>query len=500
MFTTKLRLAITAAALCGAVATTEAKPRRVVVLDFDGPRSLADSGRTAVVSLLTEQYDIVTKKKWEEARTRASKGSFGPQTWSKASKLSGIDAVIEGWVQDEGRHKVLNLVVREASTGREFDTLTFKFGKSGLSGDTLGLVRSGLDDVLDYIEPGLDPSPNRLPEIDPKRLLQSKRKKAVDVAAEEEEEDEIERPTKRSKRRAKVDDEDIEIEKASDREEREQDDTEVATAPISEDRRDANDLVVLLGNQTDEWPLPKNPKHTPKPTPRFQIGAGGYIASRSLTVDSEDPQDFLGVGTKGISVSGLVYPFPLKKMDGALSGIGFGLNLYKAPASTVTVPLEDAIADYKIDSGGWDASVHWRQPLGSIVHIDSHVGYAQDYFNLEQDIELDVPDTNYKYFWAGANLDLNITQRATVGFGVKYLYITDNGQMSDIDWYGPGTASGFGLDGNFLIPLPARLYVRGEIEYRRISMEFDGPDIAAEGALGAADGTVNGTVHVGIQF
>jgi hypothetical protein len=84
MFTTKIRLVLTAAALFGSAAITEAKPRRVVVLDFDGPRSLADSGRMAVVSLLTEQYDLATKKKWEDARARASKGTFGPQTWSKA--------------------------------------------------------------------------------------------------------------------------------------------------------------------------------------------------------------------------------------------------------------------------------------------------------------------------------------------------------------------------------------------------------------------------------
>ena len=489
MLTTKLRIAITAAALCGVAATAEAKPRRVVILDFDGPRSLADSGRTAVVSLLGEQYDIVTKKKWEEARARASKGSYGPQTWSKAAKLSGIDAVVEGWVQDEGRHKVLNIVVREASTGREFDTLTFKFGKSGLSSDTLGLVRTGLEDVLDYIEPGIDPSPNRLPEIDPKRALQSK-KREVEV-----EEDETEKPVKKSTKRAPVEDDEIEIEKPEkpDREEK------VATT-IDEDKRDENDLVTLFGNQSDEWPLPTKPTHVPRPTPRFQIGAGGYYASRSLSFDAEDPQDFLGVGTKGLSISAAAYPFPTKKVDGALSGIGFSVSMYKAPSSTVTVQGDDLVADYKIDSGGWDAAVHYRHPLGEIVHLDGHVGYGQEYFTLEQDIELDVPDTSYKYFWGGVNLDLAITERATVGFGAKYLYLTDNGQMSELDWYGPGTASGFALDGNFVIPLPARLYVKGEIKYRRITTEFDAPDLSAEEARSASDGTVGGTVHVGIQF
>ena len=489
MFTTKLRIAITAAALCGVAATAEAKPRRVVILDFDGPRSLADSGRASVVTLLGDQYDIVTKKKWEEARARASKGNFGPQTWSKASKLSGVDALIEGWVQDEGRHKVLNIVVREASTGREFDTLTFKFGKSGLSDDTLGLVRTGLEDVLDYIEPGIDPSPNRLPEIDPKRALQSK-KKTKPAEVETEEEAEAPKKTKR-----KVDDEEIEIEKADEPEGR----TEVAAA-VDEDKRDQNDLAVLFGNKTDEWPLPKKPTHVPQPTPRFMIGGGGYYASRSLSFESEDPQDFLGVGTKGLSLSAAAYPFPVKKHDGALSGVGFSINLYKAPASTVTVQGDDVVADYKIDSGGWDANIHYRYPLGDMFHIDGHVGYGQEYFSLEQDIELDVPDVAYKFFSAGANVDLSITDNATVGFGAKYLYVTDNGSMSDLDWYGPGSASGFALDGNFVIPLPKQLYVRGEIKFRRITTEFDAPDLSAEQARSASDGTVNGTVHVGIRF
>jgi hypothetical protein len=64
-------------------ATADAKPRRVVVLDFDGPRSLADLGRSAVMSLLGEQYDVVSTKRWESAR--ASSTGHGPQQWQQAS-------------------------------------------------------------------------------------------------------------------------------------------------------------------------------------------------------------------------------------------------------------------------------------------------------------------------------------------------------------------------------------------------------------------------------
>ncbi len=50
--TTAFRLAFAAAALCGATTRADAKPRRVVILDFDGPRSLADAGRTEVQKIL----------------------------------------------------------------------------------------------------------------------------------------------------------------------------------------------------------------------------------------------------------------------------------------------------------------------------------------------------------------------------------------------------------------------------------------------------------------
>ena len=58
MFTTNyLRFALATAATVCAVQVAEAKPRRVVVLDFDGQRQVADQSRSTVVSLLGETYD-----------------------------------------------------------------------------------------------------------------------------------------------------------------------------------------------------------------------------------------------------------------------------------------------------------------------------------------------------------------------------------------------------------------------------------------------------------
>ncbi|MEO8552165.1 MAG: hypothetical protein ABI678_19440, partial [Kofleriaceae bacterium] len=81
------------AALTAAATAADAKPRKVVVVDFDGlPRNLADSGRSNVMSLLGSEYELVPSKKWDLARGEV--GDHGPQAWQAAAKKSGVDAVV----------------------------------------------------------------------------------------------------------------------------------------------------------------------------------------------------------------------------------------------------------------------------------------------------------------------------------------------------------------------------------------------------------------------
>ena len=150
--TAAFRLALGAAALAAGTADANARPRRVVVLEFDGPRSLADTGRNAVITVLSEQYDLVAPTRWEQARASASRTAHGPKGWSKAARSSGVDAVVEGWIQDEGRHKVLTLAVLEAATGQELESVSVRLGKNGsVNADTHAQIRTQLDDVFEWI-------------------------------------------------------------------------------------------------------------------------------------------------------------------------------------------------------------------------------------------------------------------------------------------------------------------------------------------------------------
>jgi hypothetical protein len=492
MYTTKaLRIALTAAALCAAGTTSaDAKPRRVVILDFDGPRALADNGRTAVVNLLGEQYDVVATKRWEEARAQV-KETRGPMGWRKAARQSGVDAVIEGWIQDEGRSKLLYVLVRDASTGDEVDKISIKLGKAGVSSANADQLRNLLDEVLEHVE-SLPEIGTKLPAVTVKqarelvgsrRRLEGEAPEAPEASALEEDQDDggvTERKPKRPSREVAA----------------------AAAAGAGEEEQQAARLIFGPDAVETETILGKKAVHVPRPTPRFAIRGGGYYGARSFApdADSAEAQDY-GARSKGLQIHGEVYPFPLKKQDGILSGVGFSFGLYHSAGSQVGADTQDEVGNYALNQHGFEGAIHYRQPLG-LVSIDGEVGYGQHSYLLAPDIPLDVPDTKYAAFHAGARLDLHVTERATIGFGAKLFYVLDNGDMSSLDWYGPGSTSGFNLDASFVIPLPRQLFVRGELSYRRFSTELDGAGVLTEEytALGASDATMNGSVSVGIEF
>jgi hypothetical protein len=206
---------------------------------------------------------------------------------------------------------------------------------------------------------------------------------------------------------------------------------------------------------------------------------------------------------KFVTVNAAFYPFPWKKRDGQLSGVGFSLGVDQSLGSQVTFDDGEAVGEYAIDQHGWNAAVHYRAPLSPYFTIDGEVGYGrQSYLINDAPMTFEVPNTAYHYLHAGAHLDLSITDRASVGFGGKYFHVLDAGDLTSVDWYGPGRSSGIGIDGHFVVPLPARMFVRGDLSYTRFKTQFDGVGVITEeeGVYEAKDSNVSGSVKIGIQF
>lgn len=459
--TTTLSRVLIATALLGGTAYADGVPRRVAVLDFDGPRALAETGRDAVVRAIGEDNDLIPAKRWVEAKSTAARTQRGARMWSKAARQAGVDALVEGWVQAENRQKVLTVVVSDAATGKELDHVTIRLGADGVTEATLKALRQELADRLDGIEPVSVPVPDALApvklgtEIAPAPIGPQLPPAPVDS------------PSK----------------------------TVAAIEPAT--------TVTLEPKQTD-W-LPEQPKKRSQLTPRARVAGGVGWASRSLTIGAEGDgvTQYAGVGAKQLGVEAAFYPFPSKKRDGVLSGVGFSFGVSQSLGSTVTFDDGEEVGDYNIDQHALHAAVHYRAPLGEHFAIDGEVGYGRQTYNIDDaPSTFEVPNTSYHYLHAGTHLDLAVTERASVGFGGKLFHVMDTGDLSSVEWYGPGSSSGLGVDANFVIPLPANLYVRGELNYTRIKTSFDGVGVITEdeGAYEAVDSNVGASVKVGIEF
>lgn len=502
------------ASLLAASATADAKPRRVVVLDFDGPRVLADVGRSSVMSLLGDQYDVVATRRWETARAQAA--GHGPQQWRQAAKQAGVDAVVEGWVQDEGRHHVMTVQVRDAVTGNEIDSVTVKLGNSGVSIDQGHQLAAQLEDIFGFIDD--DPTSSQtsatLPDVRTMRpmLGAHHEQPKPDDDDDDDDADEAPKPRHRKKHHHVVkqqqadDDADDDADEAP--EPKKPEPKKVVAAATDDDQKDESDLVTLFGPESKEAAIVSEGKtaHVPRPTPRFTIYGGGYYSSRGMTFD-HDPNagktiDFPASSISGLQIGGEVFPAPLRKQDGGLSGIGFSFNVAHSVASTFTGMDDSGYGDYTYNHSQWDVGVHYRYPI-DLITLDTAVSYGNvTHTIVDLPGSIAIPDTSYSYLSAGAHLALAVTDKASVGFGAKYLYTLETGDISSEDWFGAGTAWGMTLSGDFTIPLPSNLYVRGDLEYRRFSVEFEGSGmlVPTYGMWGANDTSITGSAVLGVSF
>ena len=505
------------ASLVASSATADAKPRRVVVLDFDGQRTLADTAKSAVMGLLGDQYDVVATRRWESARAQAA--GHGPQQWRQAAKQAGVDAVIEGWVQDEGRHHVMTVAVRDAATGNQIDTISVKLGDRGIAEDQGRQLAAQLDDIFGYIDGDVtDTNGSQLPDIRSVRPMLGAHHDApppADDAADTDDSDDADdapRPVhhKRHHRKhvQKVDDTDDAGDAPPEEQKPEPKPKKEVAVALPDDQQDTKDLVTLFGPDTKEAAIVSDGKatHVPKPTPRFAISAGGYLSSRGITFD-HDPAaktsiDYPASSISGLGVSAEVFPAPIQKQDGGLSGVGFSFAIAHSVGSTFTAMDSSGYGDYTMNHSQWEAGVHYRYPL-DIITIDGGVSYGNvTHTIVDLPDSIAIPDTSYSFLGAGAHLDLAISDRASVGFGAKYLYLLDTGDITSEDWFGAGTAWGMTLDGDFVIPLPSNLYVKGDLEYRRVTIDFEGSGmlVPTYGMWGATDSAITGSATLGINF
>jgi hypothetical protein len=195
---------------------------------------------------------------------------------------------------------------------------------------------------------------------------------------------------------------------------------------------------------------------------------------------------------------------PLQKVDGRASGLGFSLDVQKSVASTMSIN-DRATGEYReceIDQTAWQLGVHYRWPIDFVtVGIEGNFG-ASGHKIVDVPEDLGFPDTAFSYMGGGAHVELAVTERSTVGFNARYMYLLSAGNITDEAAYGSGKAYGLSLGGEFKIPLPSSLFLRGAVDYTRFKIDFEGSgELTTQmGVFSATDGSITGSADIGVAF
>lgn len=243
--------------------------------------------------------------------------------------------------------------------------------------------------------------------------------------------------------------------------------------------------------------------------PRLELSGGLIVGERGMGFAQNPPDvpatppNYPYTGLGGAVLQASLFPAPEDPYGDDLTGFGLTFELQKSVNATLAEndTVNDTFGDYSLDYTAVEIGAHYRHKVGSLV-VGAMVSYGAASWSLESDFpqSVPIPDTRYEHIDAGVEAQLAVGARARVGFGARYMHILSTGDMTEMEWYGPGSSSGLGLDLDLKVPLTDTLYLRGLLEYRRVSTNFDGDgSLSVESSL-AVSNITDTWIMSGIQL
>jgi hypothetical protein len=185
--------------------------RRIVILDFEGPK--AAQFRVDVERLVKKSHQVIPVDKWNTAAEEMDATSLSEKDVKKVAKRLNVDGVISGKVEKRRDEYIVRLKVREGKSGELVgNPIDTKTGGARLDGAATREIKAELFDTLDVLDTGGgggdDEEAGEEEEERPRRFV---KRGGSDEGAEEEEEEEV-KPAKGKKGKAVVEEEEEEEE------------------------------------------------------------------------------------------------------------------------------------------------------------------------------------------------------------------------------------------------------------------------------------------------
>jgi hypothetical protein len=145
---TSSRVLLAIATLCVLAGVAEAK-KRVVVLDFSGPK--ADGFQSQIEGIVKKEASLVSEAKWNDAVDDAG-GKLNAKTIAKVAAKLNVDGVVTGSVDRRGTKYFVHVKLKSGATGEQVASVELVARSGKLSSDDLGEVRDQIGGAIAQLE------------------------------------------------------------------------------------------------------------------------------------------------------------------------------------------------------------------------------------------------------------------------------------------------------------------------------------------------------------
>src|SRR5689334_14152037 len=147
-----LAVAVAVAAVLGAAGIAEAGRKRVVVLDFEGPRS--EKFHEDLVRLIKKTHTVVPAEKWNGTAEQLGAGTRSDRDVKKVARKLKVDAIVEGKIEKRRDEFIIRIKLRAGKSGELIgDSIDTKAEGPRIDGRAQRDLKDELVGKIDDVEP-----------------------------------------------------------------------------------------------------------------------------------------------------------------------------------------------------------------------------------------------------------------------------------------------------------------------------------------------------------
>jgi len=493
------------------VGVAHAGKKKIVVLDFDGPK--AEKFHDEVVKLVGKKHTVVATEKWNGAAEELGATKTNSKNIKKIAKKLKVDGVIWGKIDKRDGTYIIKLKLRSGATGEVLgDSVQTQSEKSSLD-DTA--ERDIKDELIARIA-SLESNTGGGDE---------------DVAATEPVED---KPKKGFGR-----DKDEDKPKNEDKPKKEKDPPPV----VEEDRpkkkkkkKEETEVAIEDGNPAEGMPDDGGGDDQP-PDPALDLSPGRRaidavlglsFTARNLKFSynsdlaSVPPGYKQSVPVGGALVDITAYPlaFGHKKTD-ITTNIGIGIIYDQALViSSRKKYLDDMgtqqTATLSTSEKRWQVAAKFRYPIGKGAKapvVGASLGYGKQSFTVDDQLpngeDTDIPSVTYTMITPAAFVKFPVTDKIILNLDAGFHAITNTGAIQSRTQYGAATVSGYSIVLGADYMVTQKIFARAGVRYQSIGLSFKGDPMSKtntrdgdpeQDVTGAKDTYFGGSVTAGYVF